>query len=35
MVCKNLEGWDGVGGGGFGWGVQDGGDKCILVAESC
>ena len=32
MVCKNLEGWDGVE---VGRGGQDGGDICILVAESC
>ena len=28
----NLEGWDGVGGGGK---IQEGGDMCIPMAESC
>ena len=32
MLCDNLEGWDGVEGG---RGVQEGGDICIPVADSC
>ena len=32
MLCDNLEGWDGVGGGGKG---QEGGDICIFTADSC
>ena len=32
MLRDNLEGWDGVGDG---RGVQEGGDICILVADSC
>ena len=31
MLCDNLEGWDGVGGGRE---VQEGGDISILVADS-
>ena len=32
VLCDNLEGWDGVGG----WReVQEGGDMCILTADSC
>ena len=31
MFCANLEGWDGVGGGRE---VQEGGDICILMAET-
>ena len=31
MLCDNLEGWDGVGGGGKG---QEGGDICIAMADS-
>ena len=27
-LCMNLEGWDG-------WEVQEGGDICIPVADSC
>ena len=30
VLCDNLEGWDGVGGGGE---VQEGGDMCM--ADSC
>ena len=32
MLCDNLEGWDGVGGKRE---VQEGGDICILMADSC
>ena len=32
VLCDNLEGWDGVGGGRE---VQEGGDICIPVADSC
>ena len=32
MLCDNLEGWDGVGGGRK---VQEGGDMCVPVADSC
>ena len=32
MLCDNLEGW---GGGEGGREVQDGGDICILMADSC
>ena len=32
MLCDNLEGWDGVGGGRE---VQEGGDICILMVDSC
>ena len=32
MVCDNLEGFDGVGGGKE---VQEGGDVCIPMADSC
>ena len=32
VLCDNLEGWDGVGGGRE---VQEGGDICILKADSC
>ena len=31
-LCDNLEGLDGVGGGGE---VQEGGDMCIPMADSC
>ena len=31
-LCDNLEGWDGVG---EGRGVQEGGDMCVPVADSC
>ena len=30
--CVNLEGWDGVGDG---RGIQEGGDICIPMADSC
>ena len=33
MLCDNLELWDGV--RGHGGEVQDGGDTCILMADSC
>jgi len=32
LLCDNLEGWDGVGGGRE---VQEGGDLCIPMADSC
>ena len=32
MLCDNLEGWDGVGDGRE---VQEGGDMCLLMADSC
>ena len=32
VLCDNLEGWDGVGGGKE---VQEGGDVCIAMADSC
>ena len=32
MLCDSLEGWDEVGGGRE---VQEGGDRCIPVADSC
>ena len=32
MLCDDLEGWDAVGGGRE---VQEGGDICILKADSC
>ena len=32
MLCGNLEGWDGVGEGKE---VQEGGNMCILMADSC
>ena len=32
VLCDNLEGWDRVGGGKE---VQEGGEKCILMADSC
>ena len=32
MLCDNLEGWDGVGGGRE---VQEGGDIRVPVADSC
>ena len=32
VLCDNLEGWDGVGGGRE---VQEGGDMCIPMADSC
>ena len=31
-LCDKLEGWDGVGGRRE---VQEGGDMCILMADSC
>ena len=31
MLCDNLEGWNGVGGGRE---VQQGGDICILMTDS-
>ena len=31
-LCDNLEGWDGAGGRRE---VQEGGDMCILMADSC
>ena len=33
MLRDKLEGQDGVGDGG--WGVQEGGDICKLVTDSC
>ena len=32
MLCDNLEGWEGAGGGRE---VQEGGDICIPMADSC
>ena len=32
VLCDNLEGWDGVRDGSR---VQEGGDICIPVADSC
>ena len=32
VLCDNLEVWDVEGGGG---GVQNGGDTCIPMADSC
>ena len=32
MLCDNLEGWDAVGDGRE---VQEGGDMCLLMADSC
>ena len=32
MLCDNLEGWDGVRGGRE---VQEGGDICMPMADSC
>ena len=32
MLCHSLEGWDGVGGGRE---VQEGGDVCIPMTDSC
>ena len=32
VLCDNLEVWDGVGNGTV---VQEGGDICIPVADSC
>ena len=32
MLCDNLEGWDGLGGGRE---VQEGRDICISIADSC
>ena len=32
LLCDNLEGWDGVGGGRE---VQEGGDICIPLADLC
>ena len=31
-LCDNLEVWDGVGGGRE---AQEGGDICILIADTC
>ena len=31
-LCNSLEGWDGVGGGSK---VPEGGDRSILMADSC
>ena len=31
-ICDNLEGWEGEGGGRW---VQEGGDMCIPMADSC
>ena len=31
-LCDNLEGWESVGGGKE---VQEGGDMCIPMADSC
>ena len=32
MLCGNLDGWDGLGAGKE---VQEGGNTCILMADSC
>ena len=32
VLCDNLEGWDGIGDGRE---VQEGGDRCIPMADSC
>ena len=32
MLCDSLEGWDGVGGGRE---IPEGGDMCVLLADSC
>ena len=32
VLCDNLEGWGGEGGG---WGVQEGRDPCVPMADSC
>ena len=32
MLCDNLVGWDGVGGGRE---VQEGGDMCVSMADIC
>ena len=32
MLCDNLEGWNGKGGGRE---VQEGGDMCIPITDSC
>ena len=32
MLCDNLVGWDGVGGGRE---VQEGGDMCVPMADIC
>ena len=32
MLCDNLEGWDGVGGGRE---ILKGGDICIPMADAC
>ena len=32
MLCDNLEGWDGLGNGKE---VQQGGNTCVLTADSC
>ena len=32
MLCDNLEGWDGEGGGRE---LHQGGDICVPVADSC
>ena len=42
MLCDNLEGWVGMGWAGLGWAglgggrqVQEEGDICIPLADSC
>ena len=32
MLCDNLVGWDGVGGGRE---IQEGGDMCVPMADIC
>ena len=32
MLCDNLDGWHGMGGG---KGVKERGDVCLLMADSC
>ena len=32
VLCDNLKGWDGAGDG---RGIQEGGDICMPVADSC
>ena len=32
VICDNLEGWGGVGGGRE---IQEGGDVCIPMTDSC
>ena len=32
VLCENVEGWDGVGGGRE---VPEGGDTCIRMGDSC